>query len=97
MSGENLQSVLCSVSERIAHCRNAPVDQAKEAFGAAMVRLIEARNARLAAVDATDPELQQLNAILSLMASIEFPLAGLHRERMDQVTRALDALASAAA
>jgi len=91
---DKLPDVVRSVRERVQHCRDAPLEQAKEAFAAAMVQLIQARNRRLSSgrrpAAANDPELRQVNAILSLMASIEFPLAGLHRERMDKVADALE-------
>jgi hypothetical protein len=77
---------------QIEQCRNAAPEEAKRGFVAAMNRLIAARNRALAGgptADARDPALRQLNAILSLMASIEFPQSGLHRERMQQVVEAL--------
>ena len=81
--------LLRSLSAQIAQCRDAPAGKAKEAFGEALGRVIQLRNERLHA-DGT--MLRQLNAVLSLMASIEFPLGGFHRERIGQVVRALDAL-----
>jgi hypothetical protein len=77
----------------IRHCRDAPVDEANAAFDRAMQRVIRDRNERIrtlsAGTAASDATLRKLNAILSLMASIEFPLAGFHRERLDQVAEQL--------
>lgn len=95
-SGESLQDAVRAASDAIQRCREAPASQAKETFGDAMVRMIRVRNERLRALPAgestRDGELRQLNAILSLMYSIEFPLAGFHRDRLDQVTQALQSL-----
>ena len=77
---------------QIQQCRDAPPDEAKRGFVSAMNHLIEARNRALAGdrvAAAREPALRQLNAILSLMASIEFPTSGLHRKRMNQVVEAL--------
>jgi hypothetical protein len=94
MSGTPLRDVVDGVREQVARCHDAPVEEGKALFSAAMVRLVAARNARLrSAGAAADPQLRQLNAVLSLMASIEFPLAGFHRERIAQVEQALQALA----
>lgn len=93
---ESLQEAVRAVSEAVGRCRDAPVAEAKETFGEALVRMIRVRNERLRALppgeSARDGELRQLNAIVSLMYSIEFPLAGFHRDRLDQVTQALHAL-----
>lgn len=87
------------VVERIRHCRGAPVAQANESFDAAMQRVIRERNERIAALGAEqrsqDTRLRQLNSVLSLMASIEFPLAGFHRERLDKVATAIEQLPAA--
>lgn len=95
-TGESLQHAVRAASEAIERCRDAPVAQAKETFVQAMTQMIRARNERLRALpageSARDGELRQLNAILSLMYSIEFPLAGFHRDRLDQVNQALHSL-----
>ena len=80
----------CVVAE-LEGCRTAPLPRAKEHFTGAMLELIRVRNARLprGAAASDDDHLGQLNAVLSLMASIDFPLAGFHRERLDGVTGAL--------
>jgi hypothetical protein len=85
-------SVFEEARARIQQCRDADPEEAKRGFVAAMNDLIAARNRALAGdrtAAARDPALRQLNAILSLMASIEFPQSGLHRKRMDQVVEAL--------
>jgi hypothetical protein len=82
----------------IRSCHDAPAGQAKETFAHALDRLVRLRNERIRAQSATaaanDSELQRLNAILSLMAGIEFPLGGFHRERLGQVEQALQSLAT---
>lgn len=89
---------LRSVRAGVAACRDAPADRANEEFAPAMARLIAVRNAQLSAADgAAHALLPQLNAILSLMAGIEFPLAGFHRERIDSVIGALDRVLAACA
>ena len=59
-----------------------------------MIRIIRARNERIRslAAGAGDPELPRLNALLSVMSSIELPLAGFHRVRLEEVARATRAL-----
>lgn len=93
---EILQDAVRAASEAIQRCRDMPAAQAKEIFGEAMGRMIRVRNERLRALpageSARDGELRQLNGILSLMYSIEFPLGGFHRDRLDQVTQALQSL-----
>jgi len=59
-----------------------------------MIQVIRARNERIRALTAgaDDPQLPRVNALLSVMSSIEFPLAGFHRERLDEVAKAMRAL-----
>ena len=89
-------SRLQGAAEKIQACHDAPAPKAKEIFGEAMVGVIRVRNERIRALSvadaARDGELRRLNAILSLMASIEFPLAGFHRDRLAEVTRELRSL-----
>ncbi len=83
--------VLRGVIDQVQACVKAPPDEAKATFGHAMARLVRCRNRAIARTQAPaqDRALRDLNAVLSLMVGIEFPLMGLHRERMEQVTRAL--------
>ena len=94
---ESLAGTLREGAQRIDGCHEAEAAQAKEAFGAVMTRVIAARNAWMRPDAGADrePTLRRLNALLSLMASIEFPLAGLHRERMEAVAREMRAIADA--
>ena len=79
--------------------RGKPAAEAKQAFGRAMVAVIGARNALLRTPpgQADRSQLDRVNALLSLMASIEFPLAGFHSDRLELVARQLDALRQGAA
>ena len=77
---------LRAAMDDVVACGDVPVAQAKERFAEAMKRVIALRNRQItggAGLGADD--LRALNALLSLMASIEFPLAGFHRERLEQV------------
>jgi hypothetical protein len=99
--GESIQEAVRAASEVVQRCHDMPPAQAKQTFDEALVRMIRARNERLrklgAGERARDGELRQVNAIVSLMYSIEFPLAGFHRKRLDQVTQALHSLHEGAA
>ena len=92
----DVPDTLQAAVERIRECRDASVEQANATFETAMQRVIRERNERIVALEAArrgqDARLRQLNAVLSLMASIEFPLAGFHRERLDQVASAIEKL-----
>lgn len=96
---ESLADTLRDGADRIESCHQAPAAQAKQTFGAVMTDVIAARNACLrSGADASrQATLRRLNALLSLMASIEFPLAGFHRERMDAVVREMRAIVESAA
>lgn len=92
----SLAEALRPAADAVRRCRDAPAAQAKETFGQAMLQVIRARNERLRDSSAREQQ-RRLNAILSLMASIEFPLGGFHRERLEQVVQALHALDDGAA
>lgn len=90
-----------SVSERLRHaadtvasCERQPVDEAKKAFADATREVIAARN-ELIDGDREDARLAKINALLSLMASVEFPLGGFHRERFGATVKAIRAAADA--
>jgi hypothetical protein len=93
----SLADLLRDTARQIDDCREAPAPEAKQAFAAATNRVIGARNARVRSGPAADREatLRRLNALLSLMISIEFPLSGLHRERMGAVAKEMRAIADA--
>lgn len=91
-----LEAVLRQATAEIEGCEDAAPHEGKQAVRMAMLQLIEARNA-LIRQGADEPRLVALNAVLSLMASIEFPLAGFHRERLKAVGRALESLRGVAA
>lgn len=83
----------------LAQAHGKPAAEARQDFGRAMVAVIGARNALLQARpgQADRSQLDRVNALLSLMASIEFPLAGFHSGRLELVARELDALREGAA
>jgi hypothetical protein len=91
-----LSADIQAIRLQIERCRGAPVDEGKQAFASATSDLVRVRNQRLAAASAggagRDPGLRKLDALLSLMASIEFPMAGFHRDRIDQVIGGLEGL-----
>lgn len=87
-----------SISERLRHaadtvaaCEQQPVEQAKKAFAEATREVIAARN-ELIACERDDARLAKVNALLSLMASVEFPLGGFHRERFGATVRTIRSL-----
>ena len=92
---DSLAEALREGAQRIDACHEAAPAQAKETFAAVMSRVIAERNAWMRAERRPGHEatLRRLNALLSLMASIEFPLAGLHRERMHAVATEMRAIA----
>ncbi|MDQ6680118.1 MAG: hypothetical protein M3Y67_04035 [Pseudomonadota bacterium] len=74
-------------------CMAQPPDPAKQSFHWAMRHVIQVRNGLLTQQAAPDPgQLDRINAVLSLMSSIEFPLAGFHSGRLEHVIRALQQL-----
>lgn len=83
----------------LAQAHGKPAAEARQDFGRAMVAVIGARNGLLQSPPgkADRSQLDRVNALLSLMASIEFPLAGFHSDRMELVARELDALRQGAA
>lgn len=94
---ESIADTLRDCAQRIERCHEAPAPQAEQTFDDATTRVIGVRNAWMKSE--TSPErqatLRRLNALLSLMASIEFPLAGFHRERLDAVTKEMRAISDA--
>ena len=90
---ESLADTLRTAADEIEHSRDAPAAQAKQTFADAMKRVIRGRNAWMAnrPGEPQDATLQRLNVLLSLMSSIEFPLGGFHRERIDAVLQELRA------
>lgn len=95
---ESLADTLREGADRVESCHQAPAAQAKQTFGAVMTDVIAARNAclRVGPDPSRQATLRRVNALLSLMSSIEFPLAGFHRERMDTVVREMRAIAETA-
>ena len=99
-------TVLRDAAAAIAQCRDCPPEEGKQVFSRGFRLAVRARNAMMgplqpprqpagaadAAARRNTATLRQLNALLSLMSSIEFPLAGFHRERLDAVTREMQAL-----
>lgn len=85
---------LQDAASALAQTEGQPAAEAKQEFGRALVAVVRARNAllRSAPGDADGSQLDRMNALLSLMASIEFPLAGFHAGRLELVARELDAL-----
>lgn len=74
-------------------CTAEPPDAAEQTFHRAMRQVILARNGLLTQDVTPDPgQLNRINAVLSLMSSIEFPLAGFHSGRLEQVIGALQQL-----
>jgi hypothetical protein len=99
-SGTHAQ-VLHEAAATVARCEHQPVEQAKRAFAETFTRVVQVRNALIA--DAQRPHdtgaaaarvLVDANALLSLMASIEFPLGGFHHERFGATIAALERLAA---
>jgi hypothetical protein len=93
-ANDSLTAALQAGAAAVERCHDAPAEQAKKAFGDAMLRIIAARNDRIHALTqgADDEQLPRVNALLSVMSSIEFPLAGFHRERLGEVDSAMRAL-----
>jgi hypothetical protein len=93
---ESIAEAARAAASEIRGSQEAPAGKAKQVFADALDRIVRVRNERIrtrsAGDAAQDDELQRLNAILSLMAGIEFPLGGFHRERLVQVEQALQAL-----
>lgn len=99
MSAVDWRDALRRALDAVRQARGSPPGSGKETFGRATQLVIGVRNGRLAGAagtpsggDADQPPLQRLNALLSLMASVEFPLGGYHAERMDAIERELQAL-----
>jgi hypothetical protein len=88
-----------SAAACLAQVHGKEAAEAKQDFGRAMVAVIGARNGLLRTPPgrADRSQLDRVNALLSLMASIEFPLAGFHSDRLELVARELDALREGAA
>lgn len=93
-ANNSLTAALRAGAAAVERCRDAPAEQAQAAFGDAMTRIIAARNDCIHALtpSANDEALPRVNALLSVMSSIEFPLAGFHRERLGEVDKAVRAL-----
>lgn len=93
-----LVPLLQDARSRLRACHDLPVEEGKQVFQGIVKDLVDARNRKLAGKapqpDAREPSLRQLNALLSLVASVEFPLAGFHRDRIDEVAQALDRMTS---
>ena len=85
-------------------------EEASRCFHEAFTRVIRARNhvmqtlagkdsraasAAPAVADGTQVHLGRINALLSLMASFDFPLAGFHPERLDAARHEIGALLAA--
>jgi hypothetical protein len=97
--GSHAQAVR-EAAATVARCEQQPTEQAKRAFAETFTRIVQVRNALIAQAQAPDgtaaagsPVLQDANALLSLMASIEFPLGGFHADRFRAVVAALGRLA----
>jgi uncharacterized protein (DUF2342 family) len=90
----SLADTLRTAADEVDQCREAPAAEAKQTFAQAMNRVIRARNAWIASRQGEQQEamLRRLNALLSLMSSIEFPLGGFHRERIGGVVQELRAM-----
>lgn len=104
---KELIDALHEAAEHMDRCRDAPAEEAKRCFREAFQRVIRVRN-HLMRADAQERhgagvpaaphaqggelQLQQLNALLSLMASFDFPLAGFHPERLDGAREEIRAL-----
>lgn len=86
-------AALREAARSVQMCMAQPPEAAKQTFHGAMRQVIRVRNGLLTQEAALDPgQLDRINAVLSLMSSIEFPLAGLHSGRLEQVIRALHQL-----
>ncbi|NEX61004.1 hypothetical protein [Noviherbaspirillum galbum] len=94
---EMLRDVAKKVDEAI---RLAPGEQVKSRFGDALDAAIAARNRLIALARDVDGDekaaacLPAVNALLSMMSSIEYPLEGLHLQRMQTVRQELQRLAA---
>ena len=85
---------LLEAAQAVRTCTGQPPAEAKQTFHRAMCDVIDVRNRMLASDNVPDPDRRdQMNSLLSLMSSIEFPLGGFHSERMQSVVRTLEALA----
>lgn len=86
-------SALREAARSVQACTAQPPESAKQNFHEAMRHVIQVRNGLLTQEAAPDPgQLDRINAVLSLMSSIEFPLAGFHSGRLEQVIQALQQL-----
>lgn len=104
-SDELVQS-LREAADHLDGCSDPSAEQARRCFHQAFTRVIGARNHLMRAwasergaeaPAAREPEggrlqLVKLNALLSLMASFDFPLAGFHPERLDAARQEIRSL-----
>ena len=90
-----LAQVLQQAAATVAACEQLPIEQAKRSFAEAFQQVVQVRNGVIVqrraqdAAGATDRQLKELNALISLMASIEFPLGGFHGDRFASTVRLL--------
>jgi hypothetical protein len=100
-SDASIRARLTRAAGQVAECAEAPVEEAKRKFADAFRAVVGVRNDLIAAPGETPSApaadlLPKLNALLSLMTSIEFPLGGFHRERFGSTVRTIRQLADGA-
>ena len=89
--GEDLENALRSVDAVLAHKDNhESVGEISGRFSVAVRSVVHLRNGITAANRAGTalpgtPSLDHVNALISLMAGIEYPLAGIHWSRIQRV------------
>ncbi|MEJ7928554.1 hypothetical protein WG922_01080 [Ramlibacter sp. AN1015] len=85
----------------IERCQGCPPEEAKRLLRQALLGVVRLRNACIGSPAARIGELtvddaarlrQRLNALLSLMASVEFPLSAFNRDRMACAAREIRAI-----
>lgn len=91
------QHALEDAAGRIEACRDLEPESGRQCFHEAYLQVVGLRNRLLRAEQREG--LSELNALLSLMSSVQFPLAGIHRDRLqaiaDGIGRLLEAPTSA--
>lgn len=102
-----LVRTLQEAADHMDRCAGSASEEAKRCFHEAFTRVIRARNHLMQAVASErhggaapsagetargELQLRQVNALLSLMASFDFPLAGFHPERLDGARREIRSL-----
>jgi hypothetical protein len=89
-AGQDWRERIAQALQTVQQARRDQPGQGKKTFRGALLLVVGVRNERMRGRPAADAaSLEQLNALLSVMSSVEFPLGGYHSERMDLVERQL--------